>query len=441
MNSATTPEGHSYELKSDPEGSDHSPLSVAQHGYFPARANIDLGALRHNVGTLHGYAPQSQLMAIVKANAYGHGLLPCAWAALAGGANWLGVAQVSEALALRSAGIAAPILTWLYGPDVPFVDLIEADIDVSVSSLTALHGIVTAARKLGRPARIHVKFDTGLGRNGVSPVLWPEFIAAVSAASSEGAIVVIGAWSHLTFGDVPGHPETREQCDQLDRAVSALERAGVHPQLRHMAATSALVTDSRTHYDLVRPGIGIYGISPVPSHRSAADLGLWPVMSLEAQFANVKPVSAAQGVSYGHGYATVTDSVLGVVPIGYADGIPRHASGVSGVQGAPVLVAGANSRVVSVAGRICMDQFVVDLGPGALEQEGGRVVLFGNPARGEPSVEDWADSAGTISYELTTRLGPRVPRNYIDASEPVAEHAISELSASQATQDQSGVGD
>ncbi len=389
----------------------------AQAEYYPARARVDLGALRANIATVQSFAPRSELMAIVKADAYGHGLVPCAHAAVAGGASWLGVAQVSEALALRAAGVSAPLLSWLYGPHAPFDSLLAADIDLSVASPDALGHVVAAARRRGRAARIHVKVDTGLGRNGVSPLQLGDFVNRVGRAVSEGAVEVIGVWSHLAFADEPGHPTIHRQCDALDDAVRALEAVGAEPQLRHIAASSATLTDPRTHYDLVRPGVALYGLTPAPRVASAEQWGLRPVMALEADFVTVKPVQAGQGVSYGHHYVVGQDSVLGVVPVGYADGIPRHASGQRTGEGttlgAPVLIGGPRARRSAIAGRVCMDQFVVDLGPQASEKSGDTVVLFGDPARGEPSAQEWADAAGTINYEITTRLGVRVPREYV----------------------------
>ena len=390
-------------------------MTLAPTDYFPARAVIDLEALRHNVRTLQAAAPSSALMAIVKGDAYGHGLVPVARAAVEAGAAWLGVAQVSEALALREAGLTAPVLTWLYGPDAPLDALLAADIDVSVASPPALELVAQAARRAGRRARVHLKVDTGLGRNGVSPPQLDGVVERVVTLVAQGTLDLVGVWSHLAYADVPGHPTTAVQCDVLDDAVRRLESRGVHPRLRHIAASAATLTDPRTHYDLVRPGIALYGLTPDPGIGTAAELGLRPVMRLEADLVTVKPVEAASGVSYGHHYVTPGATVLGVVPVGYADGVPRHVSGLGGRPGAPVRVCGPRPRTSAIRGRVCMDQVVVDLGPGATEQPGDRVVLFGDPVRGEPSAQDWADVAGTIGYEIVTRVGVRVPRVYEDA--------------------------
>ncbi|GAA2243363.1 alanine racemase [Rarobacter faecitabidus] len=381
--------------------------------YYPARAVVYPGAIRHNTSVLAAAAPTSQVMTIVKADAYGHGLVPVAEAALLGGATWLGVAQTSEALALRAAGIDAPILTWLYGPDAPFEELLLAGIDISVASVDSLARVQFAAMNSGTTARIHVKVDTGLGRGGVSSLQWSDFVQSLGYAVSGQGVEVIGIWSHLAFGDEPGHPFTQQQVDALIEASSDLKRAGIDVPLRHIAASGATLREPNARLDLVRPGIATYGLTPFPEVASAEELGLEPAMRLIARLTTVKPVPAGQGVSYGHHYVTPRETVLGVVPVGYADGIPRHVSGLAGNPGAPIRVLGPDARDTSIAGRVCMDQVVIDLGPQAQEIAGDEVVLFGDPALGEPSAQDWAQAAGTINYEITTRLGPRIPRVYV----------------------------
>ncbi|GAA2526001.1 alanine racemase [Rarobacter incanus] len=384
--------------------------------YYPARAVVDLGAIRHNTELLARTAAGSAVMSVVKADAYGHGLVPVARAALSGGATWLGVAQSSEALALRAAGIGAPVLTWLYGPDAPFEELIASNIDVSVASLDALARVQRAALGLGLTARIHVKVDTGLGRNGVTAGQWEDFAESLQYALTVGSIEVVGIWSHLAFGDEPGNPFTQVQIAALNRASSDLEGRGTGPLLRHIAASGATLLEPAARLDLVRPGIATYGLTPFPQVADSEKLGLRPAMRVVAELATVKPVDAGQGVSYGHHYVTQAPTVLGVVPLGYADGVPRHVSGNPDHPGAPVRILGAAARPGRIAGRVCMDQVVVDLGPDASERAGDKVVLFGDPAMGEPTAQHWADCAGTINYEITTRLGPRVPRQYVDSA-------------------------
>lgn len=379
--------------------------------WYPARATVDLSAIRHNVAGLVDRVGSAQVMAVVKADAYGHGLVPAAQAALAGGATWLGVAQTSEALALRAAGITEPrLLTWLYAPGAPLAELLTADVDVSVAAAWALEAVTEAARSTGRTARVHLKIDTGLGRNGLTLPMLDDLLPAAMAAQAEGTVQVVGIWSHLAFADSPDHPAVRGQAQVFAQAVDAAQRAGAHLEVRHLANSAAVLTTPDVHYDLVRPGLAVYGLSPIPEQASSAELGLVPAMTLTARLATVKPMPAGRGLSYAHAYTTTQDTTIGIVPLGYADGITRHASGSNARPGGPVQVGG---RRLAVSGRVCMDQFVVDLGPGATEQAGDEVLLFGTGADGGPTAEDWAQVAGTISYEIVTRLGARVPREYV----------------------------
>ncbi|MCL2454809.1 MAG: alanine racemase [Micrococcales bacterium] len=379
--------------------------------WYPARAVVDLSAITHNVTTLKNKAGQAQVMAVVKADAYGHGLLPAARAALAGGATWLGVAQTSEALALRAAGITEPrIVTWLYAPGAPMADLLAADVDVSVAAPWALDALVEAAQATGRTARVHLKIDTGLGRNGLTPPQLDDLLPALMRAQADETVSVVGIWSHLAFADAPEHSTVRAQAGVFEQAVAAAERAGAHLEVRHLANSAAVLTWPSVRYDLVRPGLACYGLSPIPDQAGPADLGLVPAMTLEARLATVKPVPAGTGLSYAHQYTTARATTVGVVPLGYADGIPRHASGSDASPGGPLQVGG---RRLAVAGRVSMDQVMVDLGPGATDQPGDTVTLFGPGHHGEPTAEDWARAAGTISYEIVTRLGARVPREYV----------------------------
>ncbi|GFE16168.1 alanine racemase [Streptomyces glebosus] len=371
-----------------------------------ARATIDLAAVRSNVRALRDRAPRAELMAVVKSDGYGHGAVRCARAAREAGAGWLGTALPEEAFALRAAGDTGRLLCWLWTPGGPWRRAIEQDIEVSVSGLWALREVTAAARECGRAARVQLKIDTGLGRNGCAPADWPELTAAARAAEAEGALTVSGVWSHFACADEPGHPSIAAQLAVFQEGLRTAERAGLHPEVRHIANTPALLTLPEAHFDLVRTGIGIYGISPSPEVGTSQDFGLRPAMTLEASLASVKRVPGGHGVSYGHHYTTPGETSLALVPLGYADGIPRHASGTG-----PVLVAG---KWRTVAGRIAMDQFVVDLG-GDSAEPGDPAVLFGPGDRGEPTAEDWARVAGTIGYEIVTRIGSRVPRVYVDS--------------------------
>ena len=363
-------------------------------------AVVDLDAITANVASMKAGTP-AELMAVVKADGYGHGLVPSARAALAGGASWLGTAIVGEAVALRAAGITAPVLSWLWTPDEAGTvqRALAADVDLSASSEWQLAAVVAAARAVGRPARVHLKIDTGLSRNGAYVDDWPALVAAAAAAQAAGEIEVVGVWSHFAYADEPGHPTIGKQLDAFGAALEVAARAGVEPQLRHIANSAATLTLPTAHFDLVRPGIAVYGLSPVREQ-----YGLTPAMTLRGAASTVKRVRAGEGVSYGHEYTTPRDTTLVLVPLGYADGVPRHAGNAG-----PVWV---NGRRFTVSGRVCMDQIVVDVGDHAVAP-GDPVVLFGPGREGEPTAQDWADIAGTIHYEIVTRIGPRVQRVYL----------------------------
>ena len=382
---------------------------------------VDLGAIRANVDFLCRQTT-AEVMAVVKADGYGHGLLPSARAALAGGASWLGVAQLDEAVALRAAGIRAPVLAWLWSPGetAALRSAVAGGIDVSVSAGWALDAVRSAAAPDQQPARIHLKIDTGLGRNGSTPDDWPALVAAAARAEAAGQVRVIGIWSHFVYADEPGHPTISAQIEAFRRALDVARAGGVVPELRHLANSAATLTRPEAHFDLVRPGIAVYGLNPVPS---VAVPQLTPAMTLRTQGALAKLVPAGQGVSYGHQYTTAEATRLVLVPLGYADGIPRAATNVG-----PVQIGG---RRHTVSGRVCMDQFVVDVGPaedtagagdiaaGASDiAAGAEVVLFGSGSNGEPTAQDWATAVNTIHYEIVTRIGARVPRRYVGEDAP-----------------------
>ena len=366
-----------------------------------ACVSIDLAAIRDNVAELVRRAAPAQVLAVVKTDAYGHGLVDSARAALAGGASWLGVAQLAEALRLREAGITAPLLTWLFAPGADIGGAIDADIEVTVGSMWSLDAVLAAVRERGAPARIQVKVDTGLGRGGILTD-WPQMVARLAAAQAEGAVEVTGVWSHFAWADAPQHPTVRAQQVRFEEACDELARAGVRPPLRHLANSAATLTNPSAHFDLVRPGLAVYGLSPVPDLGDSAHFGLREAMRVTARLSVVKRAAAGQGVSYGHEYVTDRDTVLGLVPMGYADGIPRAAGGAG-----PMLVG---DRRLTIAGRVCMDQVVLDLGPDFAGAAGDEVVVLGRAADGEPSAQDWAQAAGTINYEIVTRMSPRLPR-------------------------------
>jgi alanine racemase len=385
--------------------------SVVETAPVRAAAVVDLAAIRSNIGKLREVAGAAQVMAVVKADAYGHGLVASARAAVGGGATWLGVAYVEEALALRAAGLDVPILAWLATPGESLEPAVRAGIDLSASAPWAVAVISQAARDAGRVVRLHLKVDTGLSRGGATASDWPALVDSALAAQADGVVSVVGLWSHLVHGDEPAHPTTKAQLEEFRAALLVAERAGVRPQVRHLANSGATLCVPDTHFDLVRVGIAAFGLSPAPGVASAAEFGLRPAMTLRASLALTKRVAAGTGVSYGHRYLTAAATTLGLVPLGYADGIPRSATNT-----AEVLVrSGGTSRRTRIAGTVCMDQFVVDLGTdeGTKPRAGDEVLLFGPGDDGEPTVQDWADTLDTIAYEVVTRVGHRVPRVFV----------------------------
>jgi alanine racemase len=342
-------------------------------------------------------------MAVVKADGYGHGMLPCARAALEAGAQWLGAAKPAEALELRAAGIDVPILTWLAGPGDDLTPAVASSIDLSAGAPWMLDKLQAAAMEAGRPARVHLNVDTGLHREGATAADWPMLLDAALKGVADGTLEIIGIWSHFALADDPGHPTVLAQLTHYREALEVAERAGVRPQVRHLANSAATLATPEAHFDLVRPGVSIYGLSPGPLVGRPADLGLVPAMTLTAEIALTKRVPAGSGVSYGHRYHTSSESTLALVPLGYADGVPRHATNLC-----EVLLAGRRRRI---AGTVCMDQFVVDFADEPVAP-GDEVVLFGPGDQGEPTAQEWGEALGTISYDLVTGIGARVPRSY-----------------------------
>lgn len=361
-------------------------------------AVIDLAAVRHNIRTIAALVAPAQVLAVVKADGYGHGALAVARAALDAGAHRLGVADIGEALALRDAGIDAPILAWLHDPGEPFLSPIERGIELGVSSVGQLRAVAEAAASVGRPADVHLKLDTGLSRNGIAPVDWPSAVAEAAGLEREGLVRVRGVFSHLAN---TSPEEDRAQLDAFRRGIEMAEQAGLRPEFHHLASSAAALRFPEARFDLVRIGIAMYGIPPFGDGTTAAELGLRPVMTLRGRVAAVRRVAAGDGASYGHIWRADRPTTLALVPLGYADGVPRQASGRS-----EVLLGGRRRPVV---GRIAMDQFLVDVGDDEVAV-GDEVVLFGDPATGAPSADEWGDAADTIGYEIVTRIGPRVPR-------------------------------
>lgn len=414
-------------------------------GAATARAVVDLAAVSHNARVL-ARAAATPWMAVVKADAYGHGLGPVSLACLRAGAAWLGVAQLAEALHLRAlldeAAVPRPaadvpgsaqaprVLTWIMpvlrpeaaaGAGSPLRAALAADLDLSVSTRDQLAAVVAAARAQGQVARVHLKVDTGMSRAGAVLEELPGLGAAVRQAQDAGLVALVGLWSHLSRADEPDSGSTQEHLRRFRLAEQIVRQEGLCPQVRHLAATGGLLWHPETRLDLVRAGIGLYGLSPAPDVASGTELGLRPAMRLESRLLQVKRIPAQQAVSYGGTWTAPTDRWVGLVPLGYADGLPRAASSCG-----PVWVGGRRTQVV---GRVCMDQLMIDLGPvvdGGLSQQpqppaqaGDLVVLWGDPQTlpGVPTADDWAQACATISYEIVTRLGPRVPRVYTDNSD------------------------
>ena len=381
---------------------------------FPARAIIDLSALEKNLQQMRKCDPNVQAMAIVKANAYGHGGAQIARAALQFGVKWFGVAQLAEAMQLRQALKDFPevrIFTWIFSPDANLEAAVEANLDIAVSNPETLLRVASAARAVGKKALIHLAVDTGMGREGALPENLAPLLSAAQLASEQGTVEVSGIWSHLSRGDEAGAGEqaTARQLSDFQQACAAAEKRGFTGMVRHLSASSGLLWHPQAHFDLARYGIAMYGLTPNPARATTASLSLTPIMRLEADLISVKKLPAGHPVSYGGTWVAPHDTYVGIVPLGYADGIDRHASG-------KIWVA-ANGQKYPQVGRICMDQFMVDLGSGEDGKPplapGATVRVWGDGSQGEPTADDWAKAAETINYTIVTDLNPRVPRVYI----------------------------
>jgi alanine racemase len=352
---------------------------------------VDLDAVSANV-TAFRAATGRPVMAVVKADAYGHGLVPVAEAAVRGGATWIGVALPSEAVALRTAGLRAHVLCWLYPPGTGVAEALDADVDAGVSSRWQLDTVVRAARAAGRRARVHVKADTGLSRSGEVAAGWPALLDAVAAAERAGVVEVVGLWSHFACADEPGHPANAAQVASFERFVAAATAAGLRPGLLHMANTAATVTLPNAHYDLVRVGLGCYGLLPLPAEQCSVRVPLRPAMRMVASLVRSRQVGS--------------DVFEAVVGCGYGDGLPLAAAGR-----AKVLVGDVLAGVVDIG----VESMVVRLGT---EPAGGTdVEVFGDGSTGGPTAYDWARWSGTIGHEFVTRIAPRLPRLHVHSTD------------------------
>ena len=366
---------------------------------------VDLAAIRHNVRLLRD-TTGVPLIVVVKADGYGHGMVEVGRAAREAGAEWLAAATLGEVVALRRAGDEGRLLCWLTVPSESYDEAVALGIDVTAYSVAELDAIAAASAAVGRSARVQVKVDTGLSRGGAPPELWDEVFRRAREGEEAGSWRVTGIWSHLACSDEPDHPANDLQQARFDDALAAAGRVGLEPGVRHLANSAAGVLRPGARYDAVRCGIAVYGLDPAPG--ATPDLGLVPAMTVRTRLAMVKHVAAGAAVSYGATWTAEQPTTVGLVPLGYGDGVPRHASNV-----AEVAVAGKRRPI---RGRVCMDQFVVDLG-GDLPAAGDEVVLFGAPAEGRPTAQDWAEACGTINYEIVTRIGGRMTRTYVDGDE------------------------
>lgn len=361
----------------------------------------DLGAVADNVRTLRRHT-QGELMAVVKADGFGAGLADVARTALANGATWLGVTGVEEARAVRRAGLLAPVLSWLNGPGADFDGAVRHHIDLAVSDVAQLRAVTDAARRTGRTTRIHLHADCGMAREGGAAEDWAALCRQARLAERDGLAEVVAVMGHLAVADRLADPENGRERDRFTAAVRAATQAELRPTHRHLAATAATLHDRASHHTMVRVGVGLVGIDPVGTTNI-----LRGALRLKAPLLSVRAVAAGTPVGYGHTWRADRRTTLGLVALGYADGIPRAASGR-----AEVLVEG---RRCSVVGRVSMDQIVVDLRE-VPAQPGAEVVVFGPGDAGEPRLEDWAGWADTIPHEIATRVGPRVRRETVSSA-------------------------
>ena len=370
----------------------HTPFRIAK---------VNTDAIAGNVKRLYEITGVDDVLIVVKANAYGHGMVPAAKAALAGGATWLGTADIAEALTLRDAGITAPVLCWIHAPDETFDEAVENDITLGAVSVAQLNAIASAGHRAHTTPRVHLKLDTGLSRNGASPEQWADFMRTAAELHASGDLDVEGVMSHLSN---TSDADDLEQLKVFTVGLSELKDAGLEPKYVHLAASLAALTLPETRFNMVRSGIAAYGIAPTEELRPE-QFGLTPAMTLETRVVAVRRVPENTGVSYGYLHRTAGENTLALIPLGYGDGINRDAS-----MNGPVLL---NGETYPVAGRIAMDQFLLNVGDDPVAV-GDHVVLFGDPALGQPSVHDWAAAANSIAYEIVTRLiGTRLEYEYV----------------------------
>ena len=365
---------------------------------------IDLDAIAANFHNMKNRAGGAKVMAVVKANAYGHGMVEVALKLEAEKADYFGVADIDEALELREYGIETPILAWLHDPNDRFVEALDNNIDLGVANLEQLERIADAARLTDFKARLHLKVDTGLSRNGSTMEDWPLLLNATKELIDLGLVEVVGVFSHLSS---TGEAEDRAQIAKFEQAVQQVRDAGIDFELRHLTASDGSLSYPDAHYDMVRIGVALYGLSPFADHHSA-EYGLRPAMTAVAHITQVKRVDAGTGISYGYLAHAEKETSLALVPVGYYEGLPRNATGKHEVS--------INGKRYKIDARIAMDQFVLDIGDDEISA-GDDVIIFGDPASGVPSADDLANACDTINYEIVTRMGGRFKRHYLGSVE------------------------
>lgn len=360
---------------------------------------IDLAAIVHNYKTMLART-EAAVLPVIKANAYGHGMVEVAKALEAAGCGGFAVADVAEGLVLREAGVTAAVLAWLHDPEDDFVAAVANDIDLGIANVSQLELALAAAEKSGETAHVHLKIDTGLGRNGSSVAEWPALLEATKSAVATGKVMVIGIFSHLSS---TGETEDLRQVERFKAALAVATDMGIEYEFAHLTASDGSLAYPDAHFGMIRVGIALYGLDPFSSHRSS-EYGLRPAMTASAKVVQTKRVPAGTGVSYGYQHTTTKETTLALVPVGYAEGLPRNASGKAHVS--------INGKTYPILSRIAMDQFVLDVCDDNVKV-GDDVILFGDPAKGHPSVDDLADAADTINYEIVTRMGGRFKRVYV----------------------------
>ena len=368
-----------------------------------ASAEINLSAITQNFKSIKSRTT-ADVLAVVKADAYGHGLIPVSKALEDAGADWFGTALLEEAINLRKAGILKPIISWLTPLGEDFKSAIDLDIDLGIPSIDLLNEVIKAASLTGKAARIHLEIDTGMSRGGVLSE-WDQLIKSVLVGVNLKQLKVIGIWSHFARADEPDELMNQEQLSLFEEKVNQAKAAGIDAQFIHIANSAALFTNKSSHKNIIRSGIALFGLSPdIKTIGDSSSLGLKPAMKLKAKLNLVKDVKAGASVGYGGTVVIKSDTKLGVVALGYADGIPRSTNNLAGVF--------VDKKRAPIIGRVSMDQFVVDLGITSTAKTGDEVIVFGDGSSGEYTVDEWAKAANTINYEIITRIGPRVPRIY-----------------------------